>query len=215
MLELYKNKEFLRLSIFLMWLINMSGFFGILSSERQFYLNATPYVLSLTFLLIILNHNLKKINTLLAIFLIFFLGILVEIFGVNFSLFFGQYSYGDSLGLKIFNVPVVIGFNWVLLVIITGSFIEKYVKSKIYIKIILSSILMVLLDILIEKVAPVLDFWKFNLDPVPNSNYLWWFIFSLFFHIIYFQLIEKKEKTLSINILIIQFLFFGLLTVFI
>ena len=72
---------------------------------------------------------------------------------------------------------------------------------------------MILLDLLIEISAPKLNYWEFATHPVPFSNYLWWFIFSVLFHIIY-QSKEKKESIVSTNILIIHFLFFGLLALF-
>ena len=59
MIGLSNNKEFLRLSIFILWLINVSGFFGILSDQKDFFLSTSPYVLTLTFLLLILNHELS------------------------------------------------------------------------------------------------------------------------------------------------------------
>ena len=59
MTGLSNNKEFLRLSIFFLWLINISGFFGITSDQSEFFLSTTPYVLSLTLLLLLLNHDLS------------------------------------------------------------------------------------------------------------------------------------------------------------
>ena len=59
MTGLSNNKEFLRFSIFFLWLINISGFFGITSDQNEFFLSTTPYVLSLTLLLLILNHDLS------------------------------------------------------------------------------------------------------------------------------------------------------------
>jgi hypothetical protein len=73
---------------------------------------------------------------------------------------------------------------------------------------------MVLIDLLIEKSAPKLDYWEFVISPVPFSNYLWWFIFSLCFQYIFFKTVRFKEYNLSSNILLIQFLFFGMLAVF-
>ena len=61
------------------------------------------------FLLVINNSMIKKF--LIKLFLIFLLGLTVEIIGVNFSIFFGDYKYGNNLGIKIFDVPIVIGFN--------------------------------------------------------------------------------------------------------
>ena len=214
MIGLSNNKEFLRLSIFFLWLINFSGFFGILSEQNGFFLSTTPYVLSLTLLLLILNHDLSDKKSIIGLMLIFLFGLIVEILGVNYGLFFGEYSYGANLGPKIYEVPYVIGFNWVLLIIATGSISDKLIKGKEIYKILFGSFLMVLVDLLIEKSAPKLDFWEFLISPVPFSNYLRWFIFSLCFQYIFFKTVKTKEYNLSSNILVIQFLFFGMLAVF-
>ena len=214
MIGLSNNKEFLRLSIFFLWLINFSGFFGILSEQNGFFLSTTPYVLSLTLLLLILNHDLSDKKSIIGLMLIFLFGLIVEILGVNYGLFFGEYSYGANLGPKIYEVPYVIGFNWVLLIIATGSVSYKIIKGKEIYKILFASFLMVLIDLLIEKSAPKLDFWEFVISPVPFSHYLWWFIFSICFQYIFFRTVKTKEYSLSSNILVIQFLFFGMLAVF-
>ena len=214
MTGLSNNKEFLRMSIFFLWLINISGFFGMLSDQNEFFLSTTPYVLSLTLLLLILNHDLSDKKSKIGLMLIFLFGLIVELLGVNYGLFFGDYSYGANLGSKIYGVPYVIGFNWVLLIIATGSVSDKLIKGRKIYKIIFASFLMVLIDLLIEKSAPKLDFWEFVISPVPFSNYLWWFIFSLCFQYIFFKTVKTKEYNLSSNILVIQFLFFGMLAVF-
>ena len=214
MVGLSNNKEFLRMSIFFLWLINISGFFGILSDQNEFFLSTTPYVLSLTLLLLILNHDLSDKKSKIGLILIFLFGLIVEILGVNYGLFFGEYNYGANLGPKIYEVPYVIGFNWVLLIIATGSISDKLIKGKEIYKILFGSFLMVLIDLLIEKSAPKLDFWEFVISPVPFSNYLWWFIFSICFQYIFFRTVKSKEHNLSSNILLIQFLFFGMLAVF-
>lgn len=214
MTGLSNNKEFLRMSIFFLWLINISGFFGMLSDQNEFFLSTTPYVLSLTLLLLILNHDLSNKKSKIGLMLIFLFGLIVELLGVNYALFFGDYSYGANLGSKIYGVPYVIGFNWVLLIIATGSVSDKLIKGKEIYKIIFASFLMLLIDLLMEKSAPKLDFWEFVISPVPFSNYLWWFIFSLCFQYIFFKTVKTREYNLSSNILVIQFIFFGMLAVF-
>jgi len=214
MIGLSNNKEFLRLSIFFLWLINISGFFGITSDQSKFFLSTTPFVLSLTLLLLLINHDLSDNKSKIGLILIFFLGLIVEILGVNYGFFFGEYSYGANFGPKIYEVPYLIGFNWVLLIIATGSFSHKLIKGKEIYKILFASSLMVLIDLLMELSAPKLDYWEFVISPVPFSNYLWWFIFSICFQYIFFKTVKSKEYNLSSNILVIQFLFFAMLAVF-
>ena len=212
MFKILDNNELRNISIFIVWLLNISGFFGVLSDEKDFFLSSTPYVLTTTLLLLILNNYFNS-RLYIRLFLIFLLGLAVEIVGVNFSFFFGEYEYGDNLGIKFFDVPVVIGFNWVLLIILTGNFAHKLFPKSIFFKVTLGSILMILLDLLIEISAPKLDYWEFTINPVPFSNYFWWFVFSILFHLIY-QPIKNKEYIVSTNILLIHFLFFGLLALF-
>lgn len=214
MIGLSNNKEFLRLSIFFLWLINISGFFGITSDQSEFFLSTTPYVLSLTLLLLLINHDLSDNKSKIGLILIFFLGLIVEILGVNYGFFFGEYSYGANFGPKIYEVPYVIGFNWVLLIIATGSLSHKLIKGKEIYKILFASSLMVLIDLLMELSAPKLDYWEFVISPVPFSNYFWWFIFSICFQYIFFKTVNSKEYKLSSNILVIQFIFFAMLAVF-
>lgn len=214
MIGLSNNKEFLRLSIFFLWLINISGFFGITSDQSEFFLSTTPYVLSLTLLLLLINHDLSDKKSKIGLILIFFLGLIVEILGVNYGFFFGEYSYGANFGPKIYEVPYVIGFNWVLLIIATGSLSDKLIKGKEIYKILFASSLMVLIDLLMELSAPKLDYWEFVISPVPFSNYFWWFIFSICFQYIFFKTVNSKEYKLSSNILVIQFIFFAMLAVF-
>ena len=214
MIGLSNNQEFLRLSIFFLWLINISGFFGITSDQNEFFLSTTPYVLSLTLLLLLINHDLSDNKSKIGLILIFFLGLIVEILGVNYGFFFGEYSYGANFGPKIYEVPYVIGFNWVLLIIATGSLSDKLIKGKEIYKILFASSLMVLIDLLMELSAPKLDYWEFVISPVPFSNYFWWFIFSICFQYIFFKTVNSKEYKLSSNILVIQFIFFAMLAVF-
>ena len=212
MLKLLDNNELKNISIFIIWLINISGFFGILSDDKDFFLSSSPYVLTLTLLLLIVNNNSNK-KFLIKLSLIFLLGLIVEIIGVNYSLFFGEYQYGNNLGIKFLGVPLVIGFNWVLLIILTGNFAHRLFPKSKKRKVLFGSLLMILLDLLIEISAPKLDYWEFAIHPVPLSNYLWWFVFSIFFHLIY-QSNTNKEFIVSANILIVHFLFFGMLALF-
>ena len=89
--------------IFIVWLINISGFFGILSDQKEFFLSSSPYVLTMTLFLLVINNSTDK-KYLIKLFLIFLLGLTVEIIGVNFSIFFGDYQYGDNLGLSLIHI---------------------------------------------------------------------------------------------------------------
>ena len=212
--KLYNNKEFLRFSIFFVWLINISGFFGVLSDQKDFFLSTSPLAILISFILLLLNYNFRQKGFATALISIITIGFLVEFLGVNYDLFFGSYEYGNNLGYKIGGVPIIMSINWLVLIFLTGSFTEKIIPNSLPLKVIFASLLMVFIDIFLEICAPKLDFWKFNEEIVPMSNYNSWFIISAICLYIYFRLIKDKEYTLSTNMLVIHFAFFGLLSVF-
>jgi len=212
--KLYKKKEFLRFSIFFVWLINISGFFGLLSDQKDFFLIMSPLAILITFILLILNYDFKQKGFITALISIITIGFLVEFLGVNYDLFFGSYEYGNNLGYKIGGVPIIMSANWLVLIFLAGSFTEKIIPNPLPLKVLFAALLMVFLDIFLEICAPKLDYWKFNEEVVPISNYNSWFIISAICLYIYFKLIKEKEYTLSTNMLAIHFAFFGLLSIF-
>ena len=212
--KLYKNKQLLRFSVFFVWLINISGFFGVLSDQKEFFLSTSPFAILITFILLVLNYDFKQKGFISALISIISIGFLVEFLGVNYDLFFGSYEYGDNLGYKIGGVPIIMSINWLVLIFLTGSFAEKIIPNSLPLKVLFASLLMVFIDVFLEICAPKLDYWKFNDEIVPMSNYNSWFIISAICLYIYFRLIKDKEHTLSTNVLVIHFAFFGLLSVF-
>ena len=212
--NLYKNPELLRFSIFGVWLINVSGFFGMFSDQKEFFLTFTPYAILMSFILIFINSKINQKGFITSIVIIAIFGFIIEYLGANYGILFGAYSYGENLGLKVGNVPLIMAINWILLIIITGNFSEKVFKNSLASRVIFGSLLMVILDFFIEVSAPKLDYWEFDKHPVPLTNYIWWFVFSIIFHIVYQVYVKEKEYKLSQNILVIHFLFFGLLALF-
>lgn len=179
MIKLIKTYSVLILFIF--------HFFGVLlfaydpkSAELSFL---TLFVC--VFLILIHENNVQKYYIYLSIILI---GYLIEIIGVNTNLLFGNYSYGDSLGVKIFNVPPLIGLNW-LIIIISGASVSRLLfrKKSIWIVSLSSSIICTLLDIIIEPVAIKFNFWNWNNGDIPMYNYLCWLIFSFLFSYLYLR----------------------------
>jgi len=161
----YRN-SFFKLSYF-----NLLLSFGILLASR-------------------VNMNKKFIGFLIFSFLI---GMTVEWIGVHTGLLFGNYKYGENLGLKLFEVPLVIGLNWSMLTVITASIVDR-IKSTMIIKIVSSAALMTLFDVLMEPVAITSDFWHWKGD-IPLYNYVCWFIVSLVLQAVYFrnQLAESNK----------------------
>ena len=202
-----------KISISIIWLFHFCGVLGIIYGNKELFISFTPINLFISFfLLFVIQLELEKKN-LITVMLIFTIGMVAEIIGVNYGIIFGDYVYLENLGSKILGVPIMIGIQWILLTFITGSF-SSFVFNKSKVKAILfGAFLMVVLDILIEPVAPEMGFWVFSNQDAPIQNYIAWFLIGIPVQILFQYGIDKKENTFSFHLLIIQFLFFGLINI--
>ena len=200
-----------KISVFLIWLIHISGALGLLYYDIIFFAALTPINLYLTALLLMINQKNPRIKELIGIGLIFFTGIIVEYLGVNYNLIFGEYEYGKNMGPKFFGVPFLIGVNWIIITLTAGGIANTFFKKNKYLTILFGSILMVFIDFFIEPVAPVLDFWEFKRNIVPISNYTGWLFTGLITQSIYYNTFKEKEFTFSINLYSAILVFFLLL----
>ena len=134
-------------------------------------------------------------------------GFAIEVIGVHSQVVFGSYSYGKSLGVKILDVPLIIGVNWFLLALMFGSLATR-LKAHWSMKAILASLLMVAVDYLIEPVAIFMDYWSWEQNQIPIRNYVGWFGGSLVLQVAYHKLKFDEPNPLAIYLLISQLIFF-------
>ena len=200
-----------KISIFIIWLFHLSGILGIIYGNSDWFVSATPINLLISFILLLLNTELR-FNIILLILFCFSFGMLAEILGVSYGLIFGNYKYGEVLGYKIFNVPVIIGVNWCILVFITGTMSNLFFKNY-WKKVLCGIILMIFMDILIEPIAPILDFWKFEGGITKLQNYLGWFFVSFPMLILFNKLKPNVNTSFSFNLYFLQALFFVILII--
>lgn len=148
-----------------------------------------PYVLGMTDVFLLSVNSVvyyfiwKKAGSysLLAWSVIAFLiTFLTEYAGVETGKVFGNYHYGSTMFLQLGNVPVVIAFNWIILIMATYALSQKITKIRFLIPFI-SSILIVAFDYVMEPVAMYLDYWQWYRNEIPLQNYIAWFIISYVF----------------------------------
>ena len=142
--------------------------------------------------------------------MVFLVAFVVELIGVKTGTIFGQYYYGDSLGIKLMETPLIIGLNWLMLVYITSSITWKLVRQP-FVQITIAALLMVVYDFVLEHVAPRLDMWDWNNDLIPVKNYLAWFILAFIFHVLFRAFKLKTKNSLAIFMFLCQTLFFLIL----
>jgi putative membrane protein len=155
------------------------GTIGILDeNNRHWFLGLTPFNLILSFLILLTASNPNRKSLIAVLCVSLFTGLTVEWIGVHTGLLFGNYYYGNNLGYKYFEVPLVIGLNWGLLVVCSGSIAKRFKFGTIN-TVILGAALMTGLDYLIEPVALKSDFWHWQNEQIPAYNFVCWFLVSL------------------------------------
>ena len=209
-MNLYKDKISSNIiCIVIIWTFHLTGILGILYGNSEWFINLTPLNLSLSFFLLVYT-NKNHLKTIIFIFSCFIVGMISEIVGVKFGIIFGDYKYGYALGYKIFEVPILIGANWAILTI-SCSALSSTLFDSIYSKIIVGVFLMVMLDAVIEPIAPLLDFWEFNGGKAPLKNYLGWILVALPLNYLYHILNIKVNGSFTHHLYVLNVLFFSIL----
>jgi putative membrane protein len=167
MLKTYKSYL-----LYFLILVYFSGSIGFIVNP-PFFSPFTPYTLLLTCSVFLIHSPLADKKFLFAFFSIAFLGFIIEVIGVKTGLVFGKYSYGDGLGFKLLDVPLIISINWAMLIFAGIRIVSSIFTNKIKI-LIVAALLVTVVDLLIEQVAPKLDFWQFDGGLPGLHNYLGW-----------------------------------------
>jgi bisanhydrobacterioruberin hydratase len=118
----------------------------------------------------------------------------VEAVGVKTGVIFGPYYYGTVLGPKLLEVPVIIGFNWLLVIIGLAVVSGKICKSPFLAAGIVGAGAF-LFDFILEPIAIRLSYWTWAETAVPIRNYIAWFLIAYCAALVY-HLLKMKIKTL-------------------
>lgn len=199
--------------LYFLILVYISGSIGFVVNP-SFFSPFTPYTLLLTCFVFLIHSPLADKKFIIAFFSIAFLGFIIEVVGVKTGLIFGKYSYGDGLGYKFLNVPLVISINWAMLICAGIKVVSRIFANKITV-LVVAALLVTLIDLLIEQVAPKLNFWQFEGGLPDLQNYLSWIGVAFFTSYFYYPTIIKGNRSVSLIILILQIIFFTSLFIFI
>ncbi len=178
----------------------------------------TPINLLVGAALVFLNHKSLNTNFVIYTLVIFIAGFLVELLGINTGKIFGQYFYGNNLGVMLWDVPLVIGLNWLVLSYATMCLVQPLsvkisVKWQPFVLAFISALGMVMVDALIEPLCQRLDFWYWRGSIAPLENYTAWFMFSFAFNFLGFKLNVAENNQVAKAILLAQVVFFTSLNI--
>ncbi|MFT7350545.1 MAG: putative membrane protein [Flavobacterium sp.] len=199
--------------LYFLILVYISGSIGFVVNP-SFFSPFTPYTLLLTCFVFLIHSPLAYKKFIVAFFSIAFLGFIIEVVGVKTGLIFGKYSYGEGLGYKFLNVPLVISINWAMLICAGIIVVSRIFANKIAV-LVVAAILVTSIDLVIEQVAPKLDFWQFEGGQPGVQNYLSWIGVAFFTSYFFYPTIIKGDRLVSLIILILQIIFFTFLYIFI
>ena len=105
-------------------LFHTIGLIGILFFNAPFFAALTPFNLLLSALLLVYTQEEKSKSFFLFVLICFIVGFFVEWLGVNYGVLFGSYEYGQVLGLKFKNIPIIIGVNWFIIIYCCGVSVQ-------------------------------------------------------------------------------------------
>jgi putative membrane protein len=196
-------------------LFHVVGFVGlILPALMPLFLQIVPFHLLLMLLVIFFSHNLIDEKYIGFILIIYVLGFTAEWIGVHKGWLFGNYSYGKTLGTMLFDIPLTIGVNWFLLIYAVGVTMKLSRIRSQWARVILGALMLVWLDLLIEPVAIRFDYWHWANNVIPFKNYVGWFVVSGLMLWVFEQFKFRKQSWVAPLLLLVQFVFFGILNVF-
>ncbi|WP_158267552.1 carotenoid biosynthesis protein [Adhaeribacter arboris] len=206
-----RRKELL--AIIILVIFYAVGFYGLIfSSYQAYFLSLVPFNLLLTNFILFFFHRAFSPSFWVFALVVFSAGFLAEVLGIHTALLFGHYTYGAALGWQLFQVPVIIGLNWLMLVYTAGHTVNYFQRIPWVIKAVLGAVLMVALDYFIEPVAVHLDFWSWQGNKIPVSNFVGWFGVALLLQFYFQKATFSKNNPIAPFVFFLQFMFFGLLS---
>ncbi len=212
-------------------LFHTIGLVGFLFFNNEFFSKTTALNLLLSFFLLLYTHKQKNTAFYFFVAVAFAVGFMVEVIGVNTGWLFGNYAYGNVLGIQWKAVPLVIGINWFIVIYCSGitvnMILQKIInytalhsketpkKLQIISVIVDGATLAVFFDWVLEPIAIKLKFWQWlGNGAIPIYNYLCWFAVSVFLLAIFHFCKFEKQNKFAVNLLLIQITFFLLLRTF-
>ncbi|MDO7847904.1 carotenoid biosynthesis protein [Hymenobacter sp. M29] len=213
----------LRIAQGLVLLFHVTGFLGLAFSKNPgFYLQFTPLTLGLSALLLLGFQRERNASFWGFCITVALLGFAVELIGVNSEgRLFGHYTYGDTLGFKLFEkasfgstylngVPPLIGLNWLVMTYVCGM-LAGYLPLPELPRTLLAAVLMVGFDACVEPVAGTYDFWHWTANVIPLQNFRDWFIVACILQMLFNRAEFPKHNALAPLVYLTQLLFFFLL----
>jgi len=159
--------------------------------------------------ILVANHDKRNTKFILFFLTVTITGFIAEWVGVHTGVLFGNYRYGNTLGIKLNGIPLIMGINWFLLIYATGTTLQQLIIKQMWLRVLIGATGLVVLDVLIEPIAIKLDYWHWNGPIVPATNYVCWFAISVFLLFMFELCRFTKQSIVGAILMVSQLLFFA------
>ena len=183
--------------------------------QLNFYLAFEVFII-VAFLLIFLRAVYQKDRqTVFELFVGFAFGLLLEIVNIYFS---HAYYYSDQFLLRIFDVPIIIGMGWAVIIYSVMLLTDQY-KLSWTIKPVFDAFTALVLDLSMDTVAIRLHFWNWKIPfdqewyGVPFENLFGWIavVFTFSFIIRFIRTLNPKRFLTKVLKIFSPFIAYGFL----
>jgi uncharacterized membrane protein len=147
--------------------------------------------------------SIRNVGAVLAVLLMIFT---VQASGAGFGFPFGDYAYTNALGPKFLDVPLVIPFLWLAVLVASWSAADRMLRYK---HVVIAALVVTAFDAVLEFAADSLDLWHWQGGMPTELTFISWFAVSyLGLSMLKRFAIEKESNPIVPHLLIVQLLYF-------
>jgi putative membrane protein len=204
--------KFNKILILVLVIFHVVGLLGMLFFDRRSFIELSWVNLLISTIIALISYKKKIVSFIIPFLLVVTVTFFAEVIGVKTAILFGHYKYGDVLGLKLLQVPLLIGFLWLTLSLGAKSIIKHFTNLPNQTVYVLSALLMVGIDYLIEPIAINFGYWEWQYVDVPIFNYACWFLLAYVNQLLLIKV--KCTNNVLEALFVINALFFSILNYF-
>lgn len=200
-----------KLYLIIYYLVGLTGF--LMPYSRPLFEALIPLSVLINLYVILLFHKPYDRRHILFFGAVVLFTYAVEAIGTKTGMLFGSYFYEGALGFKVFETPLLIGVNWLILVYGATAIVRSFKALRQWVPF-SAAALMVAFDFIMEPVAMKTGMWSWANDVVPLKNYLMWFVVAVIVVGVMELMAVKTVKPVAARLFWVQLVFFLVLNLF-